>query len=196
MSKPHLCSDRRSRRVFLADTSMGLTGLALGALLPQKAGAAEDNWMRSGRQAALSAESQARHLAVHAGRREPRRVLRSQAGAEQIRRQAAFRDAAQRRALESLREGKREGVRARPARYQADALSDADRLQAARQERRRCLGLVPAHGRHDAGDLAHPLHVDHGQRSRRDPAVPHRPPYLRWLSSDAWAPGCTTGWGR
>src|SRR3982074_422897 len=41
MSKPHLCSDQRSRRIFLADTSMGLTGLALGALLPRKAEAAE-----------------------------------------------------------------------------------------------------------------------------------------------------------
>src|SRR3954453_16640238 len=45
MSKPHLCSDRRSRRVFLSDTSMGLTGLALGARLPKKAGAAADNWV-------------------------------------------------------------------------------------------------------------------------------------------------------
>ncbi len=45
MSKPHLCSDRRSRRVFLSDTSMGLTGLALGAMLPKKAGAAADNWV-------------------------------------------------------------------------------------------------------------------------------------------------------
>src|SRR3954447_15491641 len=44
MSKTRLCSDQRSRRVFLSDTCMGLTGLALGALLPQKAGAAEDNW--------------------------------------------------------------------------------------------------------------------------------------------------------
>jgi hypothetical protein len=44
MSKPHLCSDRRSRRVFLSDTSMGLTGLALGAMLPKKAGAEADNW--------------------------------------------------------------------------------------------------------------------------------------------------------
>src|SRR5437773_7484095 len=31
---PRLCSDNRSRRIFLADTSMGLTGLALGSLLP------------------------------------------------------------------------------------------------------------------------------------------------------------------
>jgi hypothetical protein len=46
MQKPHLCSDRRSRRVFLSDTSMGLTGLALGAMLPRKAGANnEDNWV-------------------------------------------------------------------------------------------------------------------------------------------------------
>lgn len=44
MPKPHLCSDDRSRRVFLSDTCMGMTGLALGALLPQKAGAAEDDW--------------------------------------------------------------------------------------------------------------------------------------------------------
>src|SRR3954447_26570580 len=44
MSKSRLCSDQRSRRVFLSDTCMGLTGLALGVLLPQKAGAAEDNW--------------------------------------------------------------------------------------------------------------------------------------------------------
>ncbi|MCW5980284.1 MAG: DUF1501 domain-containing protein [Bryobacteraceae bacterium] len=44
MRKPHLCSDRRSRRVFLADTCMGMTGLALGAMLPRPAGAADDNW--------------------------------------------------------------------------------------------------------------------------------------------------------
>jgi len=43
--KPHLCSDRRSRRVFLADTGMGLTGLALGAMLPRRAGAAADGWL-------------------------------------------------------------------------------------------------------------------------------------------------------
>jgi hypothetical protein len=41
MNGSKLCSDRRSRRVFLADTSMGLTGLALGAMLPRKAGAEE-----------------------------------------------------------------------------------------------------------------------------------------------------------
>src|SRR6476620_3225460 len=45
MFRPHLCSDRRSRRIFLADTSMGLTGLALGTLLAPKAGAAEENWI-------------------------------------------------------------------------------------------------------------------------------------------------------
>ncbi|MCC6585385.1 MAG: DUF1501 domain-containing protein [Bryobacterales bacterium] len=44
MKKPHLCSDQRSRRIFLADTSMGLTGLALGAMMPGKAGANDDNW--------------------------------------------------------------------------------------------------------------------------------------------------------
>jgi hypothetical protein len=44
MSRPHLCSDRRTRRLFLSDTCMGLTGLALGTLLPQRAGAVEDNW--------------------------------------------------------------------------------------------------------------------------------------------------------
>lgn len=42
MSNPRLCSDQRSRRIFLADTSMGLTGLALGAMLPAKAQAAPD----------------------------------------------------------------------------------------------------------------------------------------------------------
>lgn len=41
MSKPRLCSDSRSRRIFLADTSMGLTGLALGTLLPGRALAAD-----------------------------------------------------------------------------------------------------------------------------------------------------------
>src|SRR4029453_16738238 len=45
MFRPHLCSDRRSRRIFLSDTCMGLTGLALGSMLPQKAGAGEDNWV-------------------------------------------------------------------------------------------------------------------------------------------------------
>src|SRR5690348_8425129 len=45
MSKPRLCSDQRSRRIFLADTCMGLTGMALASLLPGKARAAEtDVW--------------------------------------------------------------------------------------------------------------------------------------------------------
>ena len=47
-------------------------------------------------------------------------------------------------------------------------------LQAARKERRRCFRLVSAHGRHDARDFSHSLHVDDGQRSRSDPSVPHR----------------------
>src|SRR5207247_601270 len=38
-----LCCDRRSRRVFLADTSLGLTGLVLGTLLPRRV-SAEDSW--------------------------------------------------------------------------------------------------------------------------------------------------------
>src|SRR5262245_9575927 len=45
MKRAHLCSDRQPRRVFLADTCMGLTGLALGAMsLPRLAGADEDHW--------------------------------------------------------------------------------------------------------------------------------------------------------
>lgn len=44
MKTRHLCSDLRGRRVFLADTCMGMTGLALGSLLPQVARANEDNW--------------------------------------------------------------------------------------------------------------------------------------------------------
>src|SRR5207245_7578122 len=38
-----LCCDRRPRRVFLADTCMGMTGLALGALLPRRAAAQESS---------------------------------------------------------------------------------------------------------------------------------------------------------
>ena len=46
MSKSRLCSEKSSRRIFLSDTSMGLTGLALGAMLPRKAAAVEgDVWM-------------------------------------------------------------------------------------------------------------------------------------------------------
>src|SRR5215217_2207114 len=41
MKPGHLCSDRRSRRVFLSDTCMGLTGMALGAMLPGRSAAAE-----------------------------------------------------------------------------------------------------------------------------------------------------------
>ena len=33
-----LCSDGKSRRIVLADAGMGLAGLALGTLLPQKSG--------------------------------------------------------------------------------------------------------------------------------------------------------------
>jgi hypothetical protein len=43
MPRNGLCCDRRPRRVFLADTCMGLTGLALGTLLPRRA-AAEETW--------------------------------------------------------------------------------------------------------------------------------------------------------
>jgi hypothetical protein len=43
MPKRQLCS-QPSRRVFLSDTSMGLTGLALGTLLPRKALANDDKW--------------------------------------------------------------------------------------------------------------------------------------------------------
>src|SRR6266478_3804198 len=41
MPRQKLCCDSTSRRIFLADTSMGLTGLVLGALMPKKARAAE-----------------------------------------------------------------------------------------------------------------------------------------------------------
>src|SRR5437016_158321 len=43
MPRNGLCCDRRGRRVFLADTSMGLTGLVLGTLLPRRV-SAEDIW--------------------------------------------------------------------------------------------------------------------------------------------------------
>ena len=43
MLRNGLCCDRRSRRVFLADTSLGLTGLVLGTLLPRRV-SAEDAW--------------------------------------------------------------------------------------------------------------------------------------------------------
>src|SRR6185436_462448 len=43
MPRNGLCGDRRSRRVFLADTSQGLTGLVLGTLLPRRV-SAEDSW--------------------------------------------------------------------------------------------------------------------------------------------------------
>ena len=65
---PRLCCDGRSRRVFLADTSLGLTGLVLGTMLPRRVLRRRD-LDASRRQAAFPAESQARDLAVHAGRR-------------------------------------------------------------------------------------------------------------------------------
>ena len=43
MPRNGLCCDRRPRRVFLADTCMGLTGMVLGTLLPRRA-SAEDSW--------------------------------------------------------------------------------------------------------------------------------------------------------
>src|SRR5439155_25676689 len=43
MPRKGLCCDRRSRRVFLADTSMGLTGMVLGTLLPRRT-SAEEVW--------------------------------------------------------------------------------------------------------------------------------------------------------
>ena len=46
MPRNRLCCDGRSRRVFLSDTSMGLTGLALGTMLPGRAGASDDVWIR------------------------------------------------------------------------------------------------------------------------------------------------------
>ena len=47
------------------------------------------------RQASLHAESQERHLAVHAWRRQPSGILRSQTGCQQIRRKEDHRDALQ-----------------------------------------------------------------------------------------------------
>ena len=45
MKPLHLCSSGHlPRRLFLADAGMGLTGLALGAMLPRKAGASDDSW--------------------------------------------------------------------------------------------------------------------------------------------------------
>lgn len=43
MPRNGLCCDLRSRRVFLADTCMGVTGMVLGTLLPRRA-AGEETW--------------------------------------------------------------------------------------------------------------------------------------------------------
>ena len=78
-----------SRRSFLADTGMGFTGLALGAMLFRDGVARADAECAARRSAAPAAKAKCGHLDLPLRRRQPRRELRPQAGPEQVRRQDA-----------------------------------------------------------------------------------------------------------
>ena len=76
------CCGRVNRRVFLADCGMGFTGLVLGSMLQRdgilKADAHGSALAAAGWQAALRAEGEECHLAVHAGWRQSRGIVRSE----------------------------------------------------------------------------------------------------------------------
>ena len=92
---------------------------------------------------------------------QPRRDVRSQARAEQVRGQAACRDAVQGRARTPF---VKENVKAfvhGEHRHQAHALPDADGLPQEAQERRADQRLVAERRRDDGRHRAGPLDVDH-----------------------------------
>ncbi len=69
LADPHCCRNS-SRRAFLADLGLGFTGLALGGDAPPRRRRQPDGRLGAARrQAALRAEGQERHLAVHERRR-------------------------------------------------------------------------------------------------------------------------------
>ena len=128
------------RRTFLADVGMGFTGLVLGAMLHRDGvarGRAAPALDAARRPAALRAQGQERHLAVHDRRHQPHGELRPQAGAEQVRRQDDRRDARTRTSLDSpLPQEEPPRARRRACTtVQPNALPAAGRLPEARPER-------------------------------------------------------------
>ena len=180
---------------FLADLGMGFTGLALGAMLASATASPEPPtavWTPARRPAALPAEGQERHLAVHERRRQPHgdRSTPSRCSpstpARSIARDAVTRT---RRIPKKLEPGprRRRQRRQRPAAQQA--LSAAGRLPEARPERHRGQRLVAAHRRLRRRHRRRPLDVDDRQQPRRPDAVPLRPAHARRRVPQRSAPG-------
>ncbi len=188
-----------TRRSFLADTGMGFTGLALGAMLLRTASCAAKSIRgayRPERPAALRAQGQDRHLDLPLRRRQPRRELRRQAGAEQVRRQDDRRDAVQGRARRRA-QSTRTWSAATPAHGNRKMLMG---LQTGYQKYGQC-GLEVGDWCTHIGDVRRrprrrPLAVDDRQRPRRAAHLAHRPASARRGVSRRSARGSATAWAR
>ena len=158
---------------------MGFTGLALGAmLLATGSPTTAAGWTPPDGQPHF-AQGQERDLDLPGRRHEPHGELRSQAGAQQVRRQDDRRDAAQVGAGHQVPRRERPDGRVPINGRFAQAVSAAGRLQEARPERHRDQRLVAAPRRLRRRPGHRPLDVDHRQQPRRPAAVPHRPPRAR-----------------
>ena len=172
-------SSAMSRRAFLADLGMGFTGLALAAMLHRDGVARADSpgWTPPDGKPHFAPEGQERHLVLHGRRHQPHGELRSQTGADKVRRQDHRRDALQGRAQQILPQGqpphRRAQRRQRPD--PPEALSAAGRLSQARAKRHRGQRLVAAPRRLHRRPRRRPFDVDDRQQPRRPAAIPHRP---------------------
>ena len=186
-----MCSDDATRAFRRsADTGMGFTGLALARCWLR------DGTARSRRPTAPAPgpEGQSRHLDLPLRRRQPRRELRSQAGAESLRRQVDRDHAVQGRAQPGAAQGHRLGQP--DARRSQDPDGPEHRLPQVRPVRAGGRRLVATRRlvcrRHRGRSLA----LDDRQRPRRAAPVPHRPARARGGPSRRSARGSPTAWAR
>ncbi len=195
------CRGRMHRRTFLADVGMGFTGPGAWGRCSHRDGVVRADetqaWQPPDGQPHFRAEGQERHLAVHERRRVAPGDLRSQAGADQVRRQDDRRDAVRGRAepREAQARPRRGGQRRqRPAAQQA--LSAAGRLPEARPERHRGQRLVAAPGRRasttspSSARCGPPTTITAPRRSSTPAGT------CSTASSRRSAPGSTTAWAR
>jgi hypothetical protein len=164
---------------------MGLTGLALGALLPKKAGAVEEAWTPPDGNAHF--QPKAKRViwlfmlggVSHVESFDPKPELNKYAGKQlaETPHKDALHNPFTKENLKAFVPG------------QHDIKLTLYPMQSGFAKRgkngRRGIGLVPTHGRHDARSRAHSIDVDDGQRSWRHSAVPHRAPHLRRVPADA-----------